>query len=35
MEQALERSGVKGGGRGWEAAQAGIEMVHLLRAKES
>jgi 6,7-dimethyl-8-ribityllumazine synthase len=32
MEQALERSGVKGGGRGWEAAQAGIEMVHLLRA---
>ncbi|MFH1143114.1 MAG: 6,7-dimethyl-8-ribityllumazine synthase [Candidatus Eisenbacteria bacterium] len=33
MEQALERSGVKSGGRGWEAAQAGIEMVHLLRAK--
>lgn len=32
MEQALERSGIKGGGRGWEAAQAGIEMVHLLRA---
>jgi 6,7-dimethyl-8-ribityllumazine synthase len=33
MEQALERSGLKGGGRGWEAAQAGIEMVHLLRQK--
>lgn len=32
MEQALERSGLKGGGRGWDAAQAGIEMVHLLRA---
>ncbi len=31
MEQAIERSGVKGGGRGWEAAQAGIEMVQLLR----
>ncbi len=31
MEQAIERSGVKGGGRGWESAQAGIEMVHLLR----
>ena len=31
MDQALERSGIKGGGRGWEAAQAGIEMVHLLR----
>ena len=31
MEQAIERSGIKGGGRGWEAAQAGIEMVHLLR----
>jgi 6,7-dimethyl-8-ribityllumazine synthase len=31
MDQALERSGLKGGGRGWEAAQAGIEMVHLLR----
>jgi 6,7-dimethyl-8-ribityllumazine synthase len=33
MDQALERSGLKGGGRGWEAAQAGIEMVHLLRQK--
>ena len=31
MDQAIERSGIKGGGRGWEAAQAGIEMVHLLR----
>jgi len=35
LDQALERSGVKGGGRGWEAAQAGIEMVHLLRAREA
>ena len=34
MEQALERSGIKGGGRGWEAAQSGIEMVHLLRTGE-
>ena len=34
MEQALERSGIKGPGRGWEAAQAGIEMVHLLRTGE-
>lgn len=33
MEQALERSGIKGSGRGWEAAQAGIEMVHLLRVE--
>ncbi len=35
MDQALERSGVKGGGRGWEAAQAGIEMFHLLRPKKN
>jgi 6,7-dimethyl-8-ribityllumazine synthase len=35
MDQAVERSGMKGGGRGWEAAQAGIEMVHLLRRKET
>jgi 6,7-dimethyl-8-ribityllumazine synthase len=35
MDQALERSGIKGGGRGWEAAQAGIEMVHLLKKKET
>ena len=34
MDQALERSGIKGGGRGWEAAQAGIEMHHLLKRKE-
>jgi len=33
MEQAIERSGIKGGGRGWEAAQAGIEMVHILRTE--
>jgi len=34
MEQAIERSGIKGGGRGWEAAQAGIEMVHILRVEQ-
>ena len=33
LEQAVERSGSKGSGRGWDAAQAGIEMVHLLRPK--
>ncbi len=31
MEQAIERSGVKGGGRGWDAALSGIQMVALLR----
>ena len=34
MEQAIERSGIKGGGRGWEAAQSGIEMYHLLRTEQ-
>ncbi|MDX1972860.1 MAG: 6,7-dimethyl-8-ribityllumazine synthase [Candidatus Sumerlaeia bacterium] len=31
MEQALERSGLKMGNKGAEAAEAGIEMVSLLR----
>lgn len=34
LEQAIERSGAKGGGRGWDAALAGIEMVHLLHTHE-
>lgn len=32
VEQAVERAGSKGGNKGWEAAQAAIEMVNLLRA---
>lgn len=32
IEQAIERAGTKAGNKGWEAAQAGIEMVNLLRA---
>lgn len=32
IEQAIERAGSKGGNKGWEAAQAAIEMVNLLRA---
>lgn len=31
IEQAIERAGTKAGNKGWEAAQAGIEMVNLLR----
>lgn len=31
IEQALERSGIKAGNRGADAAQAAVEMVHLLR----
>jgi len=31
IEQAIERAGSKAGNKGWEAAQAGIEMVNLLR----
>ncbi len=30
-EQALERAGVKGGNRGWDAALAAIEMANLAR----
>jgi 6,7-dimethyl-8-ribityllumazine synthase len=31
IEQAVERAGTKAGNKGWEAAQAGIEMANLLR----
>ena len=31
LEQAIERSGTKGGNRGWNAAQSAIEMANLLR----
>jgi len=31
LEQALERSGAKAGNKGWQAAQAAIEMVQLYR----
>ena len=31
IEQAIERAGSKAGNKGWEAAQAAIEMVNLLR----
>ncbi len=35
MEQALERAGLKGGNKGWEAALHAIEMVDLMaRIKE-
>ena len=32
LEQALERAGTKMGNKGWEAAQAAIEMAQLYRA---
>lgn len=31
LEQAIERSGTKSGNKGWEAAQAAIELVDLQR----
>ncbi len=31
LEQAIERSGTKAGNKGWDAAQAGIEMANLYR----
>jgi len=31
LEQAIERAGTKAGNKGWDAAQAGIEMVNLYR----
>jgi len=34
LQQAIERAGVKGGNRGWDAAQAAIEMVSLFKALE-
>jgi 6,7-dimethyl-8-ribityllumazine synthase len=32
LEQAIERSGTKAGNKGWQAAQAAIEMANLFRA---
>ncbi len=32
LEQAIERSGTKGGNKGWDAAMTAIEMVSLYRA---
>lgn len=32
LEQAVERSGTKAGNKGWDAAQAAIEMVNVLRS---
>lgn len=32
LEQAIERCGTKGGNRGWNAAQAAIEMANLRKA---
>ena len=34
LEQAVERSGSKAGNKGWQAAQAAIEMVQLYRRLE-
>jgi 6,7-dimethyl-8-ribityllumazine synthase len=34
LEQAIERSGTKSGNKGWEAAQAAIELVDLQRQLE-
>lgn len=34
LEQALERSGSKAGNKGWQAAQAAIEMVQVYRQLE-
>lgn len=35
LQQAIERAGAKGGNRGWDAAEAAIEMVSLLRGLET
>lgn len=32
LEQAIERSGTKAGNKGWQAAEAAIEMISLYRA---
>jgi len=34
LEQAIERAGSKAGNKGWQAAQAAIEMVRLYRSLE-
>jgi 6,7-dimethyl-8-ribityllumazine synthase len=32
LEQAIERSGTKAGNKGWQAAQAAVEMANLFKA---
>lgn len=34
LEQAIERSGTKAGNKGWDAAQAAVEMVNLYKSME-
>lgn len=34
LEQAIERSGTKAGNKGWDAAEAAVEMVNLYSALE-
>jgi 6,7-dimethyl-8-ribityllumazine synthase len=34
IEQAVERAGTKAGNKGWDAAEAAIEMVNLLKGLE-
>jgi 6,7-dimethyl-8-ribityllumazine synthase len=34
LQQAIERAGAKAGNRGWDAAEAAIEMVSLLKGLE-
>jgi 6,7-dimethyl-8-ribityllumazine synthase len=34
IEQAVERSGTKGGNKGWDAAMSAVEMVSLARAMD-
>jgi 6,7-dimethyl-8-ribityllumazine synthase len=34
LEQAIERAGSKAGNKGWDAAQAAVEMVNLMGAVE-
>ncbi len=35
LDQAMERAGSKAGNKGWQAAQAAIEMVQLYRSLEA
>ncbi|MFW5693856.1 MAG: 6,7-dimethyl-8-ribityllumazine synthase [Alkalispirochaeta sp.] len=35
IEQAVERAGTKAGNKGWEAAEAALEMVDLFRAMDT
>jgi len=34
LEQAIERSGTKAGNKGWNAAEAAIELVNLYKVME-